>query len=66
MTHDPLGPGTPAWEAADRAIASRESGNQSGYETARDEMIRHLVAANASNATIREWETFILTASSAI
>lgn len=60
MTYDPTGPGTPAWEASERAINHGQMGRPNEFQAAIDEMTRELLANGASAQTIREWETHIM------
>jgi hypothetical protein len=57
--HDPIGPGSPAWQAADRAIACRLIDDEEAFLFSRNEMISFLKEANASPETIDEWDGFI-------
>jgi hypothetical protein len=54
---DPIGPGEPAWEAADNAIeAGKRGDNPQPYI---NEMTRELLAHGATIGIIREWEEFV-------
>jgi hypothetical protein len=54
---DPIGPGTPAWEHSEAAIAAGINGRDPQPHL--DAMTRELLAHGASAQTIREWEAFV-------
>ena len=56
---DPIGPGTKAWEASDRAIIAGKAGDEDAKREAIDEMTRELIAHNASVTQIADWEGFV-------
>ena len=57
MAFDPIGPGTPAWEASDAAIEAGRNGEDPQPHI--DEMTRHLIANGASAQENRQWESCV-------
>jgi hypothetical protein len=56
---DPIGPGTPAWDASADTITHEINGRHDEAKASRDKMVRELLANGASASLIRQWEDFI-------
>lgn len=59
---DPIGPGTPAWEASEAAIYLWHEGRRHAAGCAMARMITHLRSHGVSDREIQEWKGYIYNA----